>query len=622
MIRLAIIGLGSWGLAVLERLIARSWAEPEIHPIRIDVVEPGPPGAGVHRPDLSEHFLLNTPCGQINLFGAHAYPEAPTPGLAGPGFFDWLNQSGYRVVDGRCRRAAAREGRPVRPDEFLPRHLLGKYLQWVYRALTERAPPNVQVVLHQSEATDIRRDPAGRETVELASGTRLKADYAFLTTGHARPEQAPYPKGMVEPYPESRLHAHAAPGSRVGVAGLGLVAVDVVTALTQGRGGRFETAEDGRAVRYRASGREPHILLFSRSGLPFCCRPVTTIDRSGGYDPAVFTLAEVERRRRTRGSRDDAIDFRADVLPPLFAEMQIVFFERHADLAGDMPADNWVRPRLAQAWQAGDFARVRDDLATHYGRFDPGQLIDEGAWQTFRTSSSYEAHLLALLRADIAEAEKGEAASPWKAAAELFRVMRETLRACVDDCRLAETSHTDFFQRVAGQINRVIVGPPVQRGHELLALVRAGVVSLPLGPAPRMAPRADAPGWRLSSTRLQRGVAYDVDALVAGYLPQPTAQRTAVPLLGNLHGAGRIRMLARDGGAGVAGIDVTPTRHPIGADGGVQDRLFVLGPPLEGARYFNHYIPSPGSRRRAFHDAEACVARALERHRSGISEPT
>ena len=68
---------------------------------------------------------------------------------------------------------------------------------------------------------------------------------------------------------------------------MGLVAVDVVTALTIGRGGEF--VENGAGLRYRPSGREPLVQLFCRSGLPFTAKSVTGKDRSDVYKPVICT---------------------------------------------------------------------------------------------------------------------------------------------------------------------------------------------------------------------------------------------------------------------------------------------------------------------------------------------
>jgi hypothetical protein len=70
---------------------------------------------------------------------------------------------------------------------------------------------------------------------------------------------------------------------------MGLVAVDVVTALTIGRGGKF--VDKGAGLRYRASGRDPLVQLFLRIGLPFAAKSVTDRYASDVRKPLICTPA-------------------------------------------------------------------------------------------------------------------------------------------------------------------------------------------------------------------------------------------------------------------------------------------------------------------------------------------
>ena len=75
---IAIIGLGSWGLSFLERIVTGS--RSQWGPVRVHVVEPGTPGSGVYAVDQPDYLILNTPCGQVSL-----YPwqdEGPSPKYA------------------------------------------------------------------------------------------------------------------------------------------------------------------------------------------------------------------------------------------------------------------------------------------------------------------------------------------------------------------------------------------------------------------------------------------------------------------------------------------------------------------------------------------------------------
>ena len=114
---------------------------------------------------------------------------------------------------------------------------------------------------------------------------------------------------------------------------MGLVGFDLLTALTIGRGGTYEDVGDRK--RYIPSGREPEIYLYSRSGVPYCAKSAHGIDSYGDYQPVVCT-PEAFRELTNPGSSPlrRRVDFRNDLLPLLFAEMQGRYYTHAAFLKG------------------------------------------------------------------------------------------------------------------------------------------------------------------------------------------------------------------------------------------------------------------------------------------------
>jgi uncharacterized NAD(P)/FAD-binding protein YdhS len=322
----AIVGMGPFGLCVLETLLRylRNDAFRETlasTPVRIHVIEPAQAGCGVHKQELPDYLLLNTVCGQLDLFGSRYFPEGAS--ASSLGFMDWVQRQGY-TIDAAGRLNESAEGRPVESGDFLPRRIFGRYLTWVYDALTHTPIPGVQIERHAAEATSIK-SVHGREEIALAGGGKIHVDHVFITIGHAPNLKPRTMAGFMPPYPVENNLASIAPGAAVAVAGMGLVAVDVVTALTTGRGGRFVPGERTHSLRYVASGEEPKIYLYSRNGLPFFCRPSATLDTTGAYHPMLFTDDAIRSMRMRYNGK---LDFRADLLPLLFAEMTILFYCR------------------------------------------------------------------------------------------------------------------------------------------------------------------------------------------------------------------------------------------------------------------------------------------------------
>ena len=207
----------------------------------------------VNQPD---YLVLNNPCGELSLFPFET--EADQPAYA-VGLYDWAVARGYRWVGDRC--AIDPLGQPIEPHHFLPRRLMGEYLQWFYRALLASAPRGIHIIHHPTAAVDLvaRRD--GGEEVRLANGGSVVVDHVIVTSGHTANEQPDETGRDLEPYPVGS-YADALPaGSTVAVSGMGLVAVDIVTALTIGRGGEFVENWRGIALpTQRTRAADPAVL--------------------------------------------------------------------------------------------------------------------------------------------------------------------------------------------------------------------------------------------------------------------------------------------------------------------------------------------------------------------------
>lgn len=593
MIDVAVVGMGPWGLAVLERLVTKAIECPDAPALTIHVIEPSVPGPGVFGGDQPDYLILNTPCGEHSMY---PFPDA-AGGRRGRGFYEWAVASGYQWVGDRCERTTT--GRPLAPHDFLPRRLMGEYLAWFYRCLVDEAPPSVRIVHHESVAVDVA-ERGGRERVQLANGALLEVDHVVLTTGHTPNERA-LPESMLAPYPVTALERAVAPGSSVAIRGMGLVAIDVVTSLTTGRGGTFVRRSGG--LQYVPSGAEPRIVLFSRSGYPYCAKSLGAADMTGGYRPVIFTPEAVATLRRGADGTKRRMDARRDLLPLVLAEMTACFYHECAAAEGGPEAGRSVAGLLAAAWQRGTFPAAVEDLAGRFGAFDAGAQLFAGEHEQFVSAKDYQARVAEMLETDVNAARVPNGASPHKRAQEVLRALRDTLRMALEFGGLTAESHRDFQEHLRNPLARLVAGPPVHRSEQLLALMDADVVRMPFGPAPAVL--ASRRGAVIVSRNLDRPHCERVDHVVLGHLDEPTVHRSASPLLRRLHDRGRIRQLNVDGEE-VGSIDLTEDFHPRTASG-EERRLWCFGALTEGARYYTAYLPSPSSRVRVFLDAGRCV---------------
>jgi hypothetical protein len=605
---IAIVGLGPWGVCALERVVTT--AREELRPgydVAVHVIEPGTPGSGVYDVTQPDYLLLNNPCGELSLFPFETEDDQPCYGV---GLYDWAVARGYRWVGDRC--AIDPTGQPLERHHFLPRRLMGEYLQWFYGALLAGAPPRVHIVHHPTAAVDViaRRD--GSEEVRLANGGSVLADHVIVTSGHTA-NQSAGDAGALEPYPVGPYIDSIPSDATVAVSGMGLVAVDVVTALTIGRGGEF--VEDGQGLRYRPSGREPRLQLFCRSGLPFTAKSVTGRDRSDVYKPLICTDDALEALSGRANGRRRLVDLRSELLPLLFAEMysryyaQVAFQERGARADGAA-----VREQLCAAWTEGRFDAEVARLAERFGGFDAEALFF-GHQPKYRCSDDYERFVYQTLADDLREAEVPDGASPVKSAAQVFRLFRDRMRTVVERGGLSLDSYLDFNADVCSRIHRLVAGPPALRTRQMLALMDAGVVRMPYGPAPargRAVTHLDpAPTrTRISSTAFAQPYLEDVDVLIRGHLEEPRIAGSASQLLTQLYNSGRVSQF-RYGEVAVGSVDLTADSHPIDVEGRPQTSISMFGVLTEGVRHFTAYIPSPRSRMRAVEDIGACVQEIL-----------
>ncbi len=598
MTAVAIIGMGPWGLAVLERLVSgaleRGAAAP---PTTVHVIEPGTPGPGVFGGSQPDYLILNTPCGQHSMY---PFP-AQAAGRPGMDFLDWAVAKGYRWVGEGCEITT--QGRAITPHDFLPRRLMGEYLAWSYRCLVQEAPTGFRVVHHPSTAVAVEA-VEGRERVRLADGKELECDHVVLATGHT-PNTQP-PGNLLQAYPVTDLHRTVPAGSSVAIQGMGLVALDVPTALTGGRGGTF-VRRDGH-LRYRPSGREPRITMFSRSGVPYYAKSLGASDLTGEFRPVVCTDEAVSALCHGPDLRRRRVDARTELLPLVFAEMTVAFYAQSARSADGPGAGPAMAEHLGRAWRCGRFEEALASVARRYGAFDAAAHFFAGEGVTYVSAKDYQVRVTDLLEADVAAAVVPNGASPAKLADEVLRPLRDTVRAVVEFGGLTPDSHRDFQRNLRNRFARLVAGPPVNRSEQLLALMDAEIVRMPFGPSPEVV--SDGEGAIVTSRHLERPHAERVDRVIAAHLDQPTVHDSSSPLLRQLFAEGRVRQFQVDGEE-VGSLDLSADFHPLRADGDPEERLWVFGALSEGVRYYTAYIPSPASRVRAFLDAEVCAGTVL-----------
>lgn len=430
--RIGIIGVGPRGLTLLERIVANERAHASG---RIEVVlfDPSAPGPGCHDPAQSDIHLVNTVAGQLTVFADASVVDAG-PVVNGPSFYQWLNQQSD--IGAGNPLGATRAS----PDSYYPRALFGRYLQWAFRYVCALAPPHVKIIVERAAVKRATRDDDA--WILETDVAKIRVDYLFLTTGHTKPSRRPVdlpePFGRAtlvvdDPYP---VHANLATLGRdmtVAVEGMGLTSFDVIAELTSGRGGRFVTDAAGD-LQYLRSGQEPRIVVFSRSGIPLSARAVNQKGVSNQYRAKFLLLQAVRDLRAQR-----KLDFVADVLPLLVADMEYAYCDAYLRERADAPR----AAEFCREFLAGDADARRALVARtlpEQDRFSWQRLAAPVPEHSLASRDAFGRWLKAHLFEDVREARKGNLDSPLKAACDVLRDVRDNLRAAIEFGGLTEAS--------------------------------------------------------------------------------------------------------------------------------------------------------------------------------------
>ncbi len=587
-LQVTIIGMGPRGLSVLQRIAGLAHEVPVGIQMDIHLVDPGDSGQGAHSSQQPPHLLTNTVASQVTMFSDGT----------GPSFTEWAHSVGYRRF-GTGHYPTGGDGEVIGEHDYLPRKMLGEYLSWVFDRTVNSLPPHLRVIHHRCNALDTRRE-GPRLVVELEEGFSIHSDFVFLATGHCRRspnrEDHEYEEFvrrnaarndhlvyLSNPYPLDKLQ-RLAPATSVAVQGFGLTAHDVVAGLTVGRGGRFEGA-DG-STRYVPSGREPKILLFSRQCLPLSARGNNQKGITGRHEAKFFTQEALRHLRkqvaRDRGS--EQLDFEREVLPLLLREMGYAYSQ----------AEQGASPL------SGEFEFGAREKAAIEAILDPLQ------GRIFTEMSAFKNFFVNHLVEDLDQAEMGNLGSPVKAATDVIRDTRQSLRSAVEFGGLTPDSHRVFNSKYIPLMNRVSFGPPKQRNYELLALLESGVVDLAGGPGCRLVTDDETARFAIESEFSNGAEKRFADALVIARLDMFQPELDDSRLMANLLRRELVRPYA-NGSFLPGGLDIEQNGRLVTATGEALPNAWAVGYLTEGPRYYTYYLPRARMSSRFTVESDECV---------------
>lgn len=661
----AVVGAGPRGTSFLERLLAvieeteetteateateaaeaAEAAESVIarpHPaIDLVVIDPHEPGPGhVWRTGQSEQFLMNTPA---------FFPTVAASGTPG------LRASSAAQTFDQWRMAHPNAARVLDRTDYPPRATYGRYLAEVYAEVTRALRGRAGVgTLEWRRAEVVRLDAAGAEgpvTLTLDDGDTLHADAVVLGVGHL-------PAGLTA---EQRRLAAAAErlgleyrgpnipcdldwdaipaGEDVLVRGMGLNFFDALAQLTLGRGGSYTGTGTGpgRALEYAASGTEPVLHPASRRGL--CYLPKAELDAFVPHGVALryLTPEAVDALQAEHGP----LDFDVHLWPLIHRDVVRAYYHaivrlRPEVLGGAGPATEFLAGLVGLLERAGR----GEPVTTHQAQallqqYAPGlpfldirSLARPFAGQVFATGEDYQRAVIGFLEGICAEAAAGED-SPLMIAIGTLHAARLQVKQLVAEQRITDASRRGavggWFESL---VEGVASGPPLERVEQLLAAARAGLVRF-VGPDPQVEPDAGRSRFAVSSPHVGAAEdpavgaeALDVHRgtwLLEAMMPPNRVLASESPLVAGLlaDGVAVPHQEEDDEGQPVPGRGFAVTGRPhrlVGAEGVVQERIFVLGLQLSSVQWGTAIAAEagqdPDGRARTLGDADA-AARAI-----------
>ncbi|MFG3257018.1 FAD/NAD(P)-binding protein [Streptomyces sp. NPDC048172] len=608
---LALVGAGPRATGLLERLGANA---PELwntgdtgnigRPLRIELIDPHPPGPGrVWRHAQSPLLRMNSMAEDVTVFTDET-SEVEGPVRPGPSLAEWAahpeRHAPYRPPADAAVRA---ELRALAPTDFATRRVQGAYLEWAFRRALHTLPPHFTVRTHRTAVTALTGPADGTQRLHLASGAApVEADLVVLAQGHLSATPGPEHAALADfarrhelTYVPPEFSADAdlsgvRPGEPVLLRGFGLAFVDLMALLTEGRGGTYAEGPDG-ALDYRPSGREPVLYVGSRRGVPYRCKPGYQLQVERAPLPRYFGPAQTDAlaSAATRAGNRTRLDLRREVWPLMAKEIGYGYYhelfhahpERTAlpwrDFLAAYDRLDWYGPELAELT-----ARA---VPAPADRLDFEGLDRPLEGRVFADRAAFEAHLARHVGADIARRSDPAYSADLGAFLALLSVYGQLPRLAASGALSADSVAHQLDGWWHGFFSYFASGPPAFRLRELLALSRAGIVR-GLGAGLEIAADEGTGTFRATSTSVP-GHPVTARALIEAYLPRPTLERTADPLLRALHRSGELaEETVTDPAAALrTGLLVTaPEDARLHASrlGGPHPRRFALGAPTNG----------------------------------------
>ncbi|WP_436494339.1 FAD/NAD(P)-binding protein [Actinokineospora sp. HUAS TT18] len=524
-----IIGAGPRGTGILERLLANASVLDLPRPLRIELVDPYPPGGGrVWREQQSSLMWMNAMAGNVTMFTDDTV-QCEGPIRPGPSLSEWAAADGTHW--------------DVLGMSFASRQVQSRYLSWVFDRIVADAPPGVTVTVHETRATRLEGGHGERQTVWLADRDEpLVADSVILALGHQEAEPteedlrvAGFAARHGLRYLSSAYTADAdlsgfKPGENVVLRGFGAAFVDVMALLTEGRGGEYVT-EEGR-LRYVPCGQEPVLYVGSRRGVPQRAKIAYRLCGSPAPLPRFFDAAALDEVLVDH----ERVDFYADLWPLMAKEIGWGYYHELFTAHPHRVMSDW--PEFAAAYAECDWNSASMRELVEMAVLEPADRLDLAALDrpldglSLPGLADVQCRVRRHVAADLRRRNEFIHSADLGAYHAMLSVNRQLRQLKAAEKLSARSMVEDVHGWWQGFFEYYTSGPPAQRSRQLLALSEAGVLRF-LGADMWVATDDDLGVFVAGSATTPDSV--EATALVEARLPQADLSRTTDPLLRGLY---------------------------------------------------------------------------------------
>ncbi|RAL58330.1 hypothetical protein DID88_005202 [Monilinia fructigena] len=283
------------------------------------------------------------------------------------------------------------------------------------------------------------------------------------------------------------------------------------------------------------------------------------------HRPQIITQERI-RAFRHEAKNNNAATFHTGLWPLIAKEVEIVYYKQLLRLRDESDED-------IENFETEFLCGRDEDKVALIGRWN----LELWNWEHVRhpdrqfrhqNCNEWEEKILSYLKEDVRQAQLGNIQGPHAAARSVLRDIRNELRRVIDHQGVKDDAERHLTRRFASLDGFLAVGPPLMRIEQMIALIDAGVLHV-LSPKAAIS-ESDDGKW----------------SVVHRY-PQETK-----------HYKGAIKIIA-DGqipaNNQAPADDEAHSDDEAPANNEVNERVFAIGVPTEGALWSTTYLPTPNA---------------------------